>query len=106
MTETFGLSPTDLNRIRSVFARFPGVSRVLIYGSRAKGTHRPASDIDLTITNTLDWETFTQIESELDELLLPYQIDLSLFSQIDNPKLIDHIKRVGQSFYQAEATGR
>ena len=49
--------------------------------------------------NTLDWQTFTPLESELDDLLLPFQIDLSIFQQIDNPDLIEHINQVGQDFY-------
>ena len=39
-----------------------------------------------------------KIDMELDDLLLPYKIDLSLFRQIDNPNLIDHIERVGGGF--------
>ncbi|MBO1927794.1 nucleotidyltransferase domain-containing protein [Thiomicrorhabdus sp. 6S2-11] len=97
--EIFGLNRNDLSKIQSVFSAFPQVTKVVIYGSRAKGTFRPASDIDLTIMNTLDWQTFTHLESELDDLLLPYQIDLSIFQQIDNPDLIEHINRVGRDFY-------
>jgi hypothetical protein len=41
-----------------------------------------------------------QIENELDDLLLPYKIDMSIFSQIDNPDLVSHIARVGQVFYE------
>jgi hypothetical protein len=36
----------------------------------------------------------------LDDLLLPYKIDLSLLREIDNPQLLDHIDRVGQVFNQ------
>jgi len=35
----------------------------------------------------------------LDELLLPYTFDLSLWHQIDNEKLKDHIERVGELLY-------
>ncbi len=40
---------------------------------------------------------------DLDELLLPYTVDLSLFSDISNPALLDHIRRVGVVFYQKTA---
>lgn len=39
-----------------------------------------------------------RIESDLEEPLLTYKIDLSLFHQIENQNLIDHIERVGQVF--------
>jgi len=41
-----------------------------------------------------------KIEVELDDLLLPYKIDLSLFRQIENQALKEHIDRVGIDFYQ------
>jgi len=40
-----------------------------------------------------------QLASALDDLLLPYTIDLSLFEKIENKELIEHINRVGLPFY-------
>ena len=37
---------------------------------------------------------------ELEELYLPYTFDISIFKQIDNKNLIDHINRVGVVFYK------
>lgn len=105
MSNSFGLPSEDLQRISSVFARLPEIHRVVIYGSRAKATFRPSSDIDLTIMDEVDWASFNRLESQLDDLLLPYQIDLSIFSQIDNPDVIEHIQRVGKDFFVKE-TGR
>lgn len=103
MNNSFGLSGQDRQKIISVFQQFPKIERVVIYGSRAKGNDRPASDIDLTIMNTLDRQTFLAVENVLDDLLLPYKIDLSIFHQIDNPDLIDHIHRIGVVFYARES---
>jgi len=41
-------------------------------------------------------------EDEIDDLLLPYMIDLSVMKKIENPDLIEHIQRVGQVFYQKQ----
>jgi predicted nucleotidyltransferase len=71
----------------------------ILYGSRATGRHRPNSDIDLTLEGDIPWEEFLTIEKELDDLLLPYTIDLSLKGQIDNPTLREHIERHGRQFY-------
>lgn len=101
MCNSFGLTESELCKIQQVFALFPEVERVVIYGSRVKGNYRPSSDIDMSIMNDIDWETFSRIETELDELLLPYQIDLSIFPQIDNLNLIDHIQRLGKNLYTA-----
>jgi predicted nucleotidyltransferase len=104
---SFGLSELVLARINAVFSRHSQVTEVRLYGSRAKGTFRRGSDIDLVIMGAaLTSNQLLQIESEIDELALPYQVDLSLFRQIDNVALIEHIERVGISLYQAEATDR
>jgi len=97
----FGLSSEVISRIREVFAENPAIEQVIIYGSRAKGNYRPASDIDLTVKGaTVAWHDLQAIEQKIDDLLLPYKVDLSLFEHIDNENLIDHIKKVGRVFYE------
>ncbi|HKJ32758.1 MAG TPA: nucleotidyltransferase domain-containing protein [Balneolales bacterium] len=96
----YGLKNQTINSIEDVFVRYPQIEKVLLYGSRAKGNYRKGSDIDLTLMgNDLDLTTLFQIENELDDLLLPYKIDLSIYSKIENQDLLDHIKRVGLVFY-------
>ena len=80
---------------------FPEVDNAVLYGSRAKGNFKQGSDIDLTLYGSaLSLKTLLKIESDLDELLLPYKIDLSLFEHIADPDVIDHIRRVGVVFYE------
>lgn len=99
-----GLSPATLANIITVLAQCPALEKAVLYGSRAKGNHRPGSDIDLSLFGeTLSYAHLGQIESQLDELMLPYSFDLSLFSQIDNPDLTEHIERVGRVFYEKAA---
>jgi len=95
-----GLNQQTVARIRKVFAGNPLIEQVILYGSRAKGNHRPGSDIDLTIrSSSMTLSDLLKLETELDDLLLPYKIDLSLQHQIDNPALLEHIERVGLVFY-------
>ena len=95
-----GLSDDVLRQVQTVFSHFPILDKVILYGSRAKGNHRPGSDIDLTlVAEGLDDRTFARIESELDDLLLPLRLDLSLYSAITDAELIGHIQRVGKVLY-------
>ncbi|MCD8101360.1 MAG: nucleotidyltransferase domain-containing protein [Alistipes sp.] len=89
-------------RINNVFASFPKIEKAIIYGSRAKGSNSHSSDIDLTLYGRdLTLEDLPLIEWALDDLLLPYKIDLSIYDRISNADLKDHIDRRGVLFYMA-----
>ena len=98
---TYGLSEITLEKIRSILGRHPEVDKAMLYGSRAKGNYKNGSDIDLTLHGQdLTQRTLAKIADELDDLLLPYTIDLSIFEQLTDPDFIDHIQRVGSVFYE------
>lgn len=99
----FGLSSFTIQQIRGVLHNYPQVEKATLYGSRAKGNYRNGSDIDLTLHggSGLTLKVIYKILNDLDDLLLPYTIDLSIFDDIDNPDLIEHIERVGIPFYQS-----
>jgi predicted nucleotidyltransferase len=89
-------------KIKSVFTRHPAITRVRLFGSRAKGNYRVGSDIDLVVmANSLALGELLTIEMELDDLLLHYTVDLLVFSKLDHQELIEHINRVEMNFYQA-----
>lgn len=96
----YGLKSGVIEQINGIFAAHPEVEQAILYGSRAKGAHRDGSDIDLCLKGAkLGLPLLLKIENELDDLLLPYKIDLSIFHTLDNPELIDHINRIGVVFY-------
>jgi predicted nucleotidyltransferase len=97
----YGLKTSVIERMNAVFASFPEVAQVMLYGSRAKGDFRPGSDIDLCLLGDgLTMPMLLKIDTELDDLLLPYKIDLAIRGHIDNPALLAHIDRVGACFYR------
>ena len=96
----FGLEENDILKLQKVFAKYIQIESVVIYGSRAKGNYKNGSDIDVTLHGQdLNLSIINAIETEIDDLLLPYLFDISIYNQISNPDLIAHIKRVGQVFY-------
>ncbi|MCP4168696.1 MAG: nucleotidyltransferase domain-containing protein [Chloroflexi bacterium] len=66
----FGLKEKTIAQIHSVLAHHPQVQKAILYGSRAKGNYKTGSDIDL-----------------------------SIFNGTSDPDVIDHIQRVGVTFY-------
>jgi predicted nucleotidyltransferase len=98
---TIGLKPEILNLLTAVFTSYEALDTVVLYGSRAKGTYHAGSDIDITLTGeNLNDSLVGKIEEDIDNLLLPYSFDISLWSQIDNAELRMHIERVGIVIYQ------
>ena len=98
--EQFGLKQETLDRIIHVFATSDVVEEVIIYGSRAKGNYREGSDIDITLKGEKLHNTHPgQFLRAIDELNLPWLFDISIYHLIDNPDLIDHIDRVGNTLY-------
>lgn len=98
----YGLKESTIEKICAVFAHYSQIEKAVLYGSRAKGNYKNGSDIDLTLCGGTDL-TLTvlyKIIEELDDLLLPYTIDLSIFANISDQDILEHINRVGVLFYE------
>lgn len=106
MTPRFGLKESVIQQICAVFAKYPQVAKAILYGSRAKGNYKTGSDIDLTLLGgeELTLRVLYKIMDELDDLLLPYMFDLSIFHDISDPDVVEHIQRVGVTFYEKAET--
>jgi predicted nucleotidyltransferase len=99
----YGLNKESIEKIIGIFAQYDQIETVILYGSRAKGNYKPGSDIDLTLKGKgLNLHILNKISLELDDLLLPYMFDLSIYHHIKQNDLIDHILRVGKVFYKNE----
>lgn len=96
----FGLSDILQEKLCSVFRKYNCIDEVVIYGSRALGTNRENSDIDITLKGTIPFDKLLNIEIEIDDLMLPYKVDLSVYNAIQNKELIEHINRVGKIFFR------
>ena len=97
-----GLPVHAAARMCAVFAGHPAIEKVTVFGSRAKGDYKRGSDIDLALVGPVTHDELLHLASELDDLLLPWEIDLVQFDSITNPDLREHIAHVGQTFYARE----
>ena len=95
-----GLTTEDLEVLNATFAKSEHIERVVLYGSRAKGNFKPFSDVDITLFgDAITYDDLVQLKMDIDDLLLPYQFDISLFKTLKNQDLIAHIERVGIEIY-------
>jgi predicted nucleotidyltransferase len=96
-----------IERIIGVLANEPAVQRVWLFGSRALDRAREGSDIDLCLDGEgLDSDRLLALERHLDALDLPWKVDLVARRQIDNPRLVDHIRRVGRIWFERPPGGQ
>lgn len=98
----FGLKDHVLRKLREVFNSFPDIHEAVIYGSRALGTYREGSDIDISLKGNLNLDQMLQIEKRIDDLMLPYMVDVSIYNKLTNKNFLDHINRVGKTLYEKE----
>ncbi len=101
MNAEHGLEEITIARVVHVLAGFPEVEKAVLFGSRAKGTHKRGSDIDLALVgDKLDWRTVGRIDSALDDLPVPYRFSLIRFGQQTDPEVAAHIERAGIPLFQ------
>jgi predicted nucleotidyltransferase len=102
MTEVqhFALAPKFTDEHRAELARTSYLERAVVFGSRAKGNYRLGSDIDLALFGAdLTDADLLSLEGRLDDLILPYQIDLCPVNSLTNQALLEHIQRMGRAIY-------
>lgn len=98
------LRERDLAWLRQTFHRFPWVSEVRVFGSRATGTARRASDIDLAISapeaTPNQWQHLIET---LESAPIIYELDVVRIDQTHNPRLNEKILREGLRIYPETA---
>lgn len=96
-----GLSETELSTLREVFVKFDAIEEVTLFGSRALGTHKKASDIDLAIKGkNIDLDTLAKLKYILEEETnLPYFFDVVIYDKISDDALKKAIDEGGVVLY-------
>lgn len=98
----YGLSEDALAVLFAYFKKHNGIQKVILYGSRALGTYRAGSDIDITLVTDANF-TFTDLfglKMDLEDSELPYLFDVSIFDKLKNSNLSTHINNAGKIIYE------
>lgn len=95
--QNWGIAIEDIESIISAIKRNIKPEKIILFGSRAKGSYKKGSDIDIAIVkDKISFDQLNQIRVDLNDLLLPYKIDILDFNKISNQELKEHILRVGK----------
>ena len=102
-----GIPQADSQRLMELIRSHPHVQKVVLYGSRALGRQRAGSDIDLClVAPSMELGELLELGAALDDLLLPWQIDLQLRHLISHEGLVAHIERAGQLLWERSPNGK
>ncbi len=99
----FGLKNHIISLIHGVFSKYPAVKSVYIYGSRAKGSFKKTSDIDLIlIVDTKQTISMGSLSADLDDLPIIYEIDLTDEATLVEGNFKEEYERTKQLFFERE----
>ncbi|NVK31273.1 MAG: nucleotidyltransferase domain-containing protein [Gammaproteobacteria bacterium] len=97
-----GLSQSDLASIINNASSDPMIEELILFGSRAKASHKKGSDVDLAVNCSEHGDQAAiRLSIELNEnTFMPYFFDVIDMNTLTNQELIEHIERVGIRLYQ------
>jgi predicted nucleotidyltransferase len=97
-----GIEAPYYQRLIQVLSQHPQIKKVVLFGSRAMGTYKAGSDIDLAISfePPVSFDQWLDLQIELDELDFPQKMDLVDVGKIENTDLLAHIQRVGKVVFE------
>ena len=87
------MKPDEVIRQVADICREHHAKKVILYGSRAKGTARERSDIDIAVAGA---EHFDALVEKVEELPTLYRVDLLNMDTCRNDLLLEDIKQYGR----------
>jgi len=101
LAKSLGLSSQDMEDLQQALQKAPHIYTAKIFGSRAMGNYKPASDIDLVVFGELSVEEVNSLQYHLnEETCLPYRIDVLCYQHLNNEDLKGHIDQHSVVIYQ------
>lgn len=95
----YGIEQEILERILSVLRSNPEIEQIILFGSRAKGNFKNGSDIDIALKGAgLTFQDMQDLRIALDDLNLPWEIDLLHYDTANDAAVKEQVDRVGIVF--------
>lgn len=96
------LSPTVMAKLSRIFATYPELTEVRLFGSRATGKAKAYSDIDLATHGIVDDSRLGRLALDLEDLDIPQTCDLKAYESISSAPLKRHIDTFGMIIYSKQ----
>jgi len=91
-----GIPERPAQQLLDLLTAHPQLEAIWLFGSRAMGRYQPGSDIDLCLdAPLLSHASHLTLLAAIDDMLLPWRVDLLLQHQLD-AEVLAHVHRVGR----------
>lgn len=103
----YGLSEAQLREIINFIAQYPEVETAVLFGSRALGTYKEASDVDIALQGEkVNFSLAAKMKFNIEEdTYLPFFFDFIAYPGITNDELKKHIDDKGIVIFRRGAGG-
>ncbi|WP_300223541.1 restriction endonuclease subunit S [uncultured Helicobacter sp.] len=95
------LHSKHLKTLQTLFAKHPTIAQALLFGSRALGTHKESSDIDIALKGDITPTLLAHLKEELEDSTLPYFCDILDYERAPQ-ELKEHIDTHALTLYKRE----
>jgi predicted nucleotidyltransferase len=90
------LKPHHYQWVCEAIASHPEITAAWIFGSRAMGTYKESSDIDIALEGQhIDLDILASLHEQFEYSTLPFQVDQVVKAKVNSPELLAHIERYG-----------
>ena len=100
MSKTPDIPPQTGEKMSRVFAEYPELTAVTLFGSRATGKATPHSDFDLATHGITDHYRLGRLALDLEDLDIPQTCDVQAYESINYAPLKRHIDEFGITIYR------
>ncbi len=100
MTRAPDIPNTTREKMNRVFAAYPELTTVTLFGSRATGKSTPRSDFDLATHGITDHYRLGRLALDLEDLNIPQKCDVQAYEEINYAPLKRHIIAFGILIYR------
>lgn len=97
----FGLYESEISQLQEIFADFPEIEEVWIFGSRSMGNYQFNSDFDLAIKGkAVNQSLINAVKEKLEDDFFPLRFDLVDYQTLNNLDLLTHIREEGRLLFR------
>lgn len=96
---TFGIDDGLIRSIREIGRNY-AIEQIVLFGSRARGDHKPVSDIDLAVFLLPECNCTGRLTSDIEDLNTLFKIDTIFINENTDPQLMENIKKEGVLLYE------